>query len=66
MNQSYRFNFKLRRKGQPALSQNRLELRSEDYDSDEEFCAALASEALEMIKQDREYLTEMGNDDENS
>lgn len=57
----YRFNFKLRRRGSPALDQNRMELKSEDYDDDEQYCQALASEALEMIKADREYLE--GQDD---
>jgi hypothetical protein len=62
----YRFNFKLRRRGQPALDQNRIELKSENYDSDEEYCLALAAEALELIQQDREYLEESeGNDESN-
>jgi hypothetical protein len=56
MEQQYRFNFKLRRRAQPALDQNKIELKSEDFDSDEEFCLALASEAMEMITADRDYL----------
>lgn len=54
--QLYRCNFKLRRKGQAALDQNRCELKTEDYDDDEQFCQAVASELLEIIKADREYL----------
>lgn len=54
--QQYRINFKLRRRGQAALDQNRSELKSEDFDSDEELCLAVASELMEIIKADREYL----------
>lgn len=64
MEQTYRFNFQLRRKGQATLDQNHLELKSEDYDSIEEFCQALASEALEMLKEDIEYLE--GVEDDNN
>lgn len=56
MNQLYRCNFRLRRRGQAALDSNRVELKSEDYDSDEEFCLAVASELLELLQTDREYL----------
>ena len=65
MEKEYRFNFKLRRRGQAALDQNRIELKSEDYDDDEEFCQALASEAYQMIKADREYLEEVEDDSNN-
>lgn len=66
MRQEYRFNFKLRRRGQAALDHNHCELNSEDYDSDEDYCMALASEALEMLRADREYLEQLeieGNED---
>jgi hypothetical protein len=56
MEQQYRFNFKLRRRGDAALDNHFLELKSEDYDNDEEFCTALASEAMDMLTQDRDYL----------
>lgn len=56
--QKYRCNFKLRRKGQAALDQHHCELKSEDFDSDEEFCLAVASELLETLKEDRDYLAE--------
>lgn len=64
MRQLYRVNFKLRRKSEAALDHNRSELKSEDYDSDEEYCLAVASELLEMIKADREYIAERGGDDD--
>lgn len=64
--QLYRFNFKLRRRGKPALDHNRCELKSEDYDSEEEFALALASEAMEMLKADREFLEESEGNDEPS
>lgn len=57
-NQQYRFNFKLRRRGQAALDHNRCELRSEDYDDDRAYCKALADEAYEMLQADREYLAQ--------
>jgi hypothetical protein len=53
----YRINAKLRRRGQAALETNRIEIKSEDYDTDEEYCLALASELLELITADREYLS---------
>ena len=59
MDQTYRVNFKLRRRGQPALDQNRCELKSEDFDNDEDFCAAVASELMEILTSDREYLNEL-------
>jgi len=58
MAQIYRINFKLRRMGQAALDHNRSELKSEDYDDDEEYCKALMDEAYEMLQADREYLRE--------
>lgn len=63
MEQQYRINVKLRRRGEAALDQNRTELKSENYDSDEEFCLALASDMLEIIKADREYLESRGDDE---
>lgn len=54
--QLYRANFWLRRRGEPALDHNHIELKTEDYSSDEEFCLALAAEALEMLREDREYI----------
>jgi hypothetical protein len=61
----YRVNFKLRRRSQAALDHNRAELKSEDYDDDEQFCQAVASELLEMMTADREYLADQEgeNDD---
>ena len=62
--QTYRVNFKLRRRGQPALDQNRSELKTEDYDSDEEFCFAVASELMDILTSDRDYLNQLEEDDE--
>lgn len=59
--QEYRVNFKLRRRGQTALEGHVSELKSEDFDDDEEFCMAVATELLEMLKADREYLEEGGS-----
>jgi hypothetical protein len=59
MDQEYRFNIKLRRRGQPALDSHRVEFKSEDYDSDEDYCLAIASELLEMLTEDREYLGDL-------
>lgn len=56
MKQEYRINAKLRRRGQTALDHNRTEFKSEDFEDDEEYCLAIASELLEMIREDREYL----------
>lgn len=55
----YRVNAKLRRRGQAALDTNRVEFKSEDYDSDEEFCLAIASELMEMLRADKEYLSSL-------
>lgn len=57
--QQYRVNFKLRRQGQPALDFNKAELKSEAFDSDEDFCLAIASELLELLQTDREYLNSL-------
>jgi hypothetical protein len=58
MNQEYRLNIKLRRRGQPALDTNRVEFQSEEYDDDIEMANALAAEFLMMIQADRAYLAE--------
>ena len=58
MEQQYRINVKLRRRGDAALDNNRAELKSESYDSDEDFCKALYDEVLEMLKADRDFLNE--------
>lgn len=58
MEQQYRVNMKLRRRGDAALDSHRVEFKSEDYDSDEDFCMAVASELLEMITEDRDFLSE--------
>lgn len=64
----YRINFKLRRRGNPAIDHHRSEIKSEDYDDDAEFCLAVASELLEMLKEDRDYLEtqEEGNSNESA
>ena len=62
----YRINAKLRRRGQAALDRNRAELKSEDYDDDLEFCAAVAADLYEMIKADRDYLEEQEGDNEST
>ena len=63
--QEYRINAKIRRRGETALNSNRVEFKSEDYDDDEEFCLAIATELLEMLRADREYLSSLeGNEDE--
>lgn len=56
--QLYRVNVKLRRRGDAALESNRVEFSSEQYDDDEQLCQAVASELLEIIKSDREYLND--------
>ena len=56
MNQEYRINFKLRRRGQPAFDANKCELKSEDFDNDEDYCLAVATVLKEMLSEDREYL----------
>jgi hypothetical protein len=61
-NQEYRINAALRRRNETSEPDNRIELCSEKYDTDEEFCLAIATELLELIKQDREFLE--GRDDE--
>lgn len=61
--QTYRINAKLRRRGQAALDHNRAEFTSEEYDDDEQLCQAVASELLEMIKADREYLNDLEGDE---
>lgn len=63
MGQQYRFNLKLRRRGQPALDSNRVEFKSEDYDDDMQFCMAIASEAYEILQDDRDYLANQEGDD---
>lgn len=60
----YRINAKVRRRGEAALEGNRTELKSEDFDDDEELCMAVASELLEIIKSDREYQEQNGEQDE--
>jgi hypothetical protein len=62
--QLYRLNMKLRRRGSAAMDQNRYELKSEDYDSDEEFCFAVASELMGLITSDRDAIDEQDADDE--
>lgn len=57
--QEYRVNLKLRRRSQAALDQNRIEIKSENYDSDEDYCLAVASELMEMLTADREYLNSL-------
>lgn len=65
MNQNYRVNAKLRRRGEAALESNRAEFKSEDYDSDEDFCLAVASELMNMVIADRDYLNSLeGKEDE--
>ena len=62
--QTYRCNFKLRRRGQAALDQNHCELKTEDFDSDADFCMAVASELMELLTADRDYLESLeGSDD---
>lgn len=56
--QLYRLNLKLRRRGDAALENHHAEFKSEDYDDDESLCVAIASEVMEMITADREYLSE--------
>ena len=58
MNQEYRVNLKLRRRGQAALETHHVEFQSEEYDDDEQMSQAIASEVLEMIKADRDYLSQ--------
>jgi len=66
MSQQYRVNVKVRRRGEAALDHNRIEFKSEDYDDDEELCQAIASELLEMIKEDREYLEDLEGEENES
>lgn len=60
----YRINAKLRRRGQPALDKNRVELKSENYDDDLEFCQAVAMELYETITADRDYLDSLEGEDD--
>lgn len=60
----YRINVKLRRRGQPAFDNNRAEFLSEEFDTDEDMCLAVASEMLEQLKDDREYLLSIEGEDE--
>lgn len=62
--QVYRVNFKLRRQTQAALDQHIAELKSEDFDNDEEYCMAVASELLSMIRDDRDFLFEQDSDED--
>lgn len=62
-NQQYRINASLRRRNEPASPDNRIEICSEHYDNDEEFCLAIATELLDLIKSDREYME--GKDEAN-
>lgn len=67
MAQIYRINAKIRRHHEAALDSNRVEFKSEDYDDDESLCMAIASELLEMLQADREYLESLeGEEDEHS
>lgn len=59
-NQNYRIHAKIRRQGEDVLMDGRLEFRSEDYESDEEFCLAVATELLETLQLDRDYLIDFG------
>ncbi len=64
MKQQYRINAKLRRRGEAALEDNRIEFKSEEFNDDEEYCAAIANELYELIKADREYLDSMEGENE--
>ena len=54
--QEYRINVSLRRRGQAALDSHFVEFKSEDFDDDESYCAAIASEVMDMLSADRWYL----------
>lgn len=66
MSQKYRVNVKVRRRGEAALDHNRIEFKSEDYDDDEELCQAIAAELIEMIREDREYLENSEDEEDES
>lgn len=62
---NYRANVKLRRRGQAALDNHVIEFKTEEFKDDEEFCMAIASELMNMLQDDREYLEDQeGNTDE--
>lgn len=46
--------------GKPINSFDSLNLRSEEFDTLEDFCQAIASQLLEKFEEDAEYLEESG------
>lgn len=54
----------LRKRNNPLGSYDGREIRSEDFDTNEEFCLAIASDILDMIREDQERL-EDENDESN-
>jgi hypothetical protein len=55
--QNYRVHAKIRRQGEAPLDDLKIEIKSERYETDEEFCLAVAEELLELISADRDYLS---------
>jgi hypothetical protein len=64
--QTYRVNVKLRRHHQTALDNHRAEFKTEEFDDDESLCMAIASELLEMLRDDRDYLNDQEGDEDNA
>ena len=54
MNYRYRICRGLRQQGKPFDEYEGLELRSEEFDDDEEFCQAVASHLYEVLQDDKE------------
>lgn len=54
MNYRYRVCRGLRKKGEPFDEYEGVELRSEDFDDDQEFCEAIAAHVYEILKDDKE------------
>jgi len=54
MKEQYAVSVKISRKGQRPFDQ--LTFRTDDYEDDEQFCQAVASQLMETIREDREYL----------
>jgi hypothetical protein len=62
-NYRYRVARGLRKQNHAFDDYEGVELRSEDFDDDEEYCQAIASHILELIKDD--YEAEENDDDSN-
>jgi len=53
-NQEYRIHVRVRRRAEAPFES--IELQSEDYDNDEDYCLAIASKVMDALREDREFL----------